>query len=110
MIDQHYIDWISAPSEAIFRASFEVIAPPISFVESSLGSTAYYLLKAADEGAKCDAEPIMIIHGGGTPALGMLALRSRAPKAKKFSYYSLFRPLGSWFVRLHLDKHIHLRW
>lgn len=67
--------WIDAPSEATFRASFDEIAPPVSYFKSSLGTTAYYLLKGAAVAASNDInnnnEKVIILHGVCTPALGM---------------------------------------
>jgi pimeloyl-ACP methyl ester carboxylesterase len=80
MVSDSLDPWIEAPSEALFRASFDGITPPVSFVTSAqFGKTAYYLLKPISASLTITADtqpelPILLIHGGCTPALGMMPI------------------------------------
>ena len=78
--------WVDAPSEESFRASFGPVLPPASYVESALGTTAVYLFAGSDE----EAIPVVIIHGIGTPALGMLQLVCELRKLRPTSTIALY--------------------
>lgn len=73
--------YIEAPSEATFRASFEGITPPVSYIESSLGRTAYYVLGKGSGSPSTQSQPdeipYIFIHGICTPSLGMLGIANQ---------------------------------
>ena len=91
---------IAAPSEEHFRASFNGITPPVSFLDLPLGRTAFYLLDSAPHHAndaqqhqqqhQSQSTPIILIHGICTPAVGMLPIARSLQKQRPFSPILVF--------------------
>ncbi|KAF3392380.1 hypothetical protein DPV78_010584 [Talaromyces pinophilus] len=86
--DDHQQQPIQAPSEAAFVSAFGQLLPPASYLQTPIGRAAYYSLPpSSSTPTPTDSKiaRVVLVHGGQTPALGLLplanALKSKFPNA-----------------------------
>lgn len=78
---------IQAPPEAAFVETFSQLLPPASYLQTPIGRAAYYSLPPSSSTQPTDEKisRVVLVHGGQTPALGLLplanALKPKFPNA-----------------------------
>ncbi len=109
---------IPAPPESSFTSAFGSLLPPAQFLPSAWGTTAFYSLPAPSP--QTHSRRTILIHGVGTPALGLLPLAKRLhPRAHVVLYDLWGHGLSSTPLTAHVPAlfhtqllHLlaHLRW
>ncbi|TVY55746.1 Uncharacterized protein LSUE1_G010271, partial [Lachnellula suecica] len=112
------LNYIPAPSPESFDAEFAGLLPPGTSIPSSWGSTRYYAFPPT---SPATGRNLILIHGGGTPALGLAPLaHALAQKGGNVVAYDLWghgcstTPLAAHTPALYhhqlLELLSHLRW
>lgn len=69
--DETSLHYISAPSEDLYRESFNPIIPPVKYLSTHYGRAAYYPIQFSLDQPK---DRVLLLHGVQTPAIGLLPL------------------------------------
>jgi len=85
---QDGLNHIPAPSPSSFDAEFSGLLPPGSCIHSSWGTTRYYAFTST---SPATGRNLILLHGGGTPALGMAPLALKlAEKGENVVAYDMW--------------------
>jgi pimeloyl-ACP methyl ester carboxylesterase len=103
--------YISAPTEAAFVAQFGAHLPSVQYIVSDDASIAIYELPPTISSPETPIQRVLIAHGVGTPALGMLplakALQSSAPNLHIVLYDQFGHGLSSTPLVPHVPALFH---
>lgn len=98
---------IAAPTEEAFIAEFGALLPPAQFLEVDQKQTAYYELppKSKSVTAAC-TQRILLVHGVGTPALGLLPLAKALQASKPTAHIVLYDLYGHGLSSTPIAPHV----
>jgi pimeloyl-ACP methyl ester carboxylesterase len=88
---------IAAPSEVAFTSAFGALLPPVTYLKTEHGTTAYYDLPptAAAPLTTTNSLPrVLVIHGICTPALGLQPLVTTLQASRPHTHFVLYDHWG----------------
>jgi hypothetical protein len=92
---------IPAPTEAAFITQFGAHLPSAQYILSDNASTAIYELPPTVSSLETAIQRVLIVHGAGTPALGMLPL-AKALQASSSNLHICYTTISDMGSPLHL--------